>query len=267
MDPEDFEEEVKEERSESDEDSNSSDAPSPTLIRQSPRTDTHKQSKMRKRSRSRSPDSRSQSASRSPTRSLSHARSRSRSRSSTRSVSRNDSVRSRSRSRSNRSNRSNRSRQKSKAKTPSTSSKAKIVKKPKPRKSATERIKESQYNRKYLNWPWILTANGEIWLFPEEEDKEISVGKPDDVFLLTQLFQQHSRREGRDKSSNISCLVFKDKDQYYLIQPDRYFGEHPHALKELDGKMTDASKEITLSEKKSKYSLDTFFYIFFFRIY
>ncbi len=96
-----------------------------------------------------------------------------------------------------------------------------------------------------------MTGNGEIWLFPEGE--EVSIGKPDDAFLLKRVFAQHARREGREKKDNIGCLVFWINEKPFLIQPDRYYAEHPHAIKELGERLTAPLEEVSLNEKKSKF--------------
>lgn len=88
-------------------------------------------------------------------------------------------------------------------------------------------------------------------MFPDSEP-EISIGKPEDVFLLKDPFKQITRRQGRDKSSNIPCFVFLVDGQHYLIQPNRYFGDHPHALHELNAEMIS---EMSLNDKKSKFLL------------
>lgn len=246
--------------SESESGTNSEPAVSESLLRQSPVT---KSSTEKERSRSRQSSSQSSQPapsrrrSRSPHRSLSSRRRsrqprRRRSRSRSRGRSRNRS-RSRSRSRSSRS-------QSPSTRSSRSTKKSKKMKPVRQRKPPAPRRKESEYEKKYINWTWILTPNGEIWLFPEHE--EVSIGKPDDVFNPKRVFAQHVRREGRDKKDHIPCLVFWNNETPFLIQPDRYYSEHPHAIKELGERLTSPASEVNLNEKKSKFffSIDTYPY-------
>lgn len=249
-------------RSESDEGTESEAPVSQSLIRQSPlskrskarssSTQSTQSSRGGNRSRSRTKTSYSKKSAKSQSH---HRKARSRSRSSRRSRSNRSRSSRRSRSRSYRRRRSPTRRSRSDSPRSSQSQKnekeKKVIKKTKPKKPPSRRIKESEYDKKYLNWTWILTGNGEIWLYPEDD---IHIGKSDDVYLLSRVFGQHSRREGRERKDNIGCLVFWNNDKYYLIQPDRYYAEHPHAIKELGEKLTAPTTEVTLSEKKSKFA-------------
>lgn len=246
--------------SESDEGTESEAPVSQSLIRQSPlskrskarssSTQSTQSSRGGNRSRSRTKTSHSTKSAKSRSR---HRKARSRSRSPRRSRSNRSSHRSRSRSYRRQRSPTRRSRSDSPRSSQSQKNEKekKVIKKTKHKKPPSRRIKESEYDKKYLNWTWILTGNGEIWLYPEDD---VHIGKSDDVYLLSRVFGQHSRREGREKKDNIGCLVFWNNDKYYLIQPDRYYAEHPHAIKELGEKLTAPTSEVTLSEKKSKFA-------------
>ncbi len=226
-------------RSESPDFSSASRTPSRSPTR---RSRSVKSSGKRRESRSKSRQ-RSRGRSRSRNRNRNRNRSRSRSRSPRRSTRK--SSRSRSpRSTSSKKSKSKKSQNKQTPKSILTSQTSDNISgtRRKVRTKNTSRVSEGDYQTTYIKKKWLLTTDGEVWIYEGENTGT----RPETKIILEKPMLCHKKRFNPEPGE---CFVIPESLQ--LLKIDYYIQNHTRSIPGIDEKLLD--DQLSLAKKKSKF--------------